>query len=278
MPRALFRTSRRQFLIAGAGGVAGMAFLPACGKSHGGVFSGEQRAAMGALGDWIFPADADPGATQLGLLEYVDRLVGAFDFSPPMIFAGGPFSGRQPYPNEHPSSLPIVPSDSFARFVPLDRVAEAAWRARIFGGSPNEKALGHHRGLIEVLRAGLDQAIAAAKPKTLAQMTTAEIRTLWNGLNAGFRDELTSIVHQACFAAPEYGGNKDLAGWRIIHFEGDSQPLGYSIWNPALNRYQERPEAPNSTANPGPDPDPLTDDVRALIDSAMTFLGGTKFY
>src|SRR4051812_40294013 len=128
MARALFRASRRQFLIAGAGGVAGMAFLPACGKSHAGAFSAEERAAMNALGDWLFPPDADPGAAQLGLVEYVERLVEAFAVSPPAIFAGGPFSGRQAYPGEHPSSpLPIVPMNSFSRFVPLDRVAEAAW-------------------------------------------------------------------------------------------------------------------------------------------------------
>src|SRR2546421_281561 len=112
MPRSLFRASRRQFLIAGAGGVAGAAFLPACGHRHGATFSAEQRAAMAVLGDWLFPADADPGATQLGLLEYVDRLVGAFDFSPPAIFAGGPFSGREPYPDAHPLVIPRTPGNS----------------------------------------------------------------------------------------------------------------------------------------------------------------------
>ena len=30
------------------------------------------------------------------------------------------------------------------------------------------------------------------------------------------------------YGAPEYGGNRDLVGWRYIDFEGDVQPRGYT--------------------------------------------------
>ena len=30
------------------------------------------------------------------------------------------------------------------------------------------------------------------------------------------------------YGAPEYGGNRDLVGWRSIGFEGDVQPRGYT--------------------------------------------------
>ena len=33
---------------------------------------------------------------------------------------------------------------------------------------------------------------------------------------------------EACYGAPEYGGNRDLAGWLAIEFPGDVQPRGYT--------------------------------------------------
>ena len=33
---------------------------------------------------------------------------------------------------------------------------------------------------------------------------------------------------EATYGAPEYGGNRDLAGWRAIGYEGDVQPRGWS--------------------------------------------------
>ena len=33
---------------------------------------------------------------------------------------------------------------------------------------------------------------------------------------------------EACYGAPEYGGNRDLTGWRAIGYAGDVQPRGWS--------------------------------------------------
>ena len=33
---------------------------------------------------------------------------------------------------------------------------------------------------------------------------------------------------EASYGAPEYGGNRDLAGWRTIGYAGDVQPRGWS--------------------------------------------------
>jgi len=44
--------------------------------------------------------------------------------------------------------------------------------------------------------------------------------------------ELRHLLYEhACegaYGAPEYGGNRDRAGWRAIEFPGDSQPRGYT--------------------------------------------------
>jgi hypothetical protein len=55
---------------------------------------------------------------------------------------------------------------------------------------------------------------------------------------------------EGCFGAPEYGGNRKRRGWRLIGLEGDSQPLGYSIFSIADDGYHERPDHPMSTPNP----------------------------
>jgi hypothetical protein len=40
------------------------------------------------------------------------------------------------------------------------------------------------------------------------------------------------------YGAPEYGGNRNLAGWRYTNWPGDSQPAGFSaaqVSGPAAN-------------------------------------------
>ena len=50
--------------------------------------------------------------------------------------------------------------------------------------------------------------------------------------------------------APEYGGNRDCVGWTLTGFDGDSQPLGYAIFDETIQDYRERPDKPLSTILP----------------------------
>src|ERR1700758_1907941 len=68
------------------------------------------------------PDDPDPGAIEAKVPEAIDMLLAAFEFDPPLIHAGGPFSNRAG-----------ARRDDFAHFVPLDRLAELGWRIRIEG-------------------------------------------------------------------------------------------------------------------------------------------------
>jgi len=43
-----------------------------------------------------------------------------------------------------------------------------------------------------------------------------------------FKHALYKHACEGCYGAPEYGGNRDLAGWRAIQFAGDVQPRGYT--------------------------------------------------
>ncbi len=43
-----------------------------------------------------------------------------------------------------------------------------------------------------------------------------------------FRDLLHQHACEGMYAAPEYGGNRDLVAWQAIGFLGDVEPRGYT--------------------------------------------------
>ena len=117
------RLSRRETLRPG---VLGWVVAPLCGlwparvarAARGGFLTAGQRATLAAAVDRMIPPDEDPGGADLGAVDYVDGLLGAFldvdagRARAPRIFGGGPFSGRH-------GGAP-----RFARFVQLTRVQE----------------------------------------------------------------------------------------------------------------------------------------------------------
>ena len=108
-------------------------------------FTAEDYRTLVAVCERLIPADHSPGATEAGVADYIDGLLGAFSFDPPRIWAGGPFSGRFGGPN------------GFAAFHPSDRLDELAWRTRIEGsqGLPEREFNGPVVGLQEQYRQGL---------------------------------------------------------------------------------------------------------------------------
>jgi len=229
------------------GASVALAKLPACGTSGDGTFSADQLAMLNGFADVIIPRDDQPGGADLGAVTYIERLIRAFEVTPPAIYAGGPYSGRQPFPDGTPAD------HDFATFIELDRVTEAAWRPAV-------------AEIKDQLVTGLDAALARTTADVHA-MTPAQFQAAFDGSDADFKDLVIDLMCQAAFAAPEYGGNPGGSGWAMIHFEGDSLPLGYT---------PERPDAPLSTANAS-DPEPLSDDVRAILGLIASLLGGQTF-
>ena len=218
-----------------------------------GYFTARERSALGALANAVLPPDDTPGGADLGAVTYIERLLTALDTN--MVFAGGPYSGRQPFADG------TKPAAEFSSFLELDRVARKSWEGRI-------------ADLRKQMKEGMESALAAA-PGPIEKLTQAEIVDWFRGLPMAFRDLMVDLVSQAAFAAPEYGGNVGLGGWKLAHYEGDSQPLGYSIWDDAKMAYRERPEAPMSGPNPS-DPEPMDDEVRGVIRKIVAALGGKE--
>ncbi len=155
---------------------------------------------------------ARPGAREVGAADYIDRLLGAFLFDPPLIWAGGPTSGR------------AGGEAAFGRFHRLTRLDELAWRTRIEGsrGIPEREFNGPVAGLQQRYREGL-----AELGPGFCDLPPEEQDAALRGL-----PELVDLVYghvcEGMYGAPEYGGNRDGAGWAGIGFAGDVQPRGWT--------------------------------------------------
>jgi len=266
--------------------------------TRGRFFTGHEFATLAALCDRVIPPDHDPGGRALGAAHYIERLLTAFDHRVPLVFAGGPFSNRNPFPdNDDGTPSRRRPKDAFRHFVPLTRVQELRWRAELFGSAKvrgadfNDAALGPLRGLRTIYRESLrtvDRTARAMHRRPFVRLGAAEQDAVFAALDTGppsvrfardprrgvtFIDILIEHTLEGCFAAPEYGGNRRLGGWRMLGLEGDDQPLGYSIFSRATGDYVERPDHPMSTPNPdelaaprpiGPDAMNVQDTIIAL--------------
>ena len=237
-------------------------------------FDDAEFATLEALCDRILPPDHDPGARELGAARYIERLLTAFDGGEvPFLFAGGPTSDRNPYPDPQ-TGMPSAtfPTNAFATPIPPSALQALHWRAELYGGEaaglpPHVESQwgGTLRGLREIYKEGLvivDEVSVAQAGAPFRELAAAEQDAVLAALDqpgvfpndpvrgATFLDQLIRHTIEGCLAAPEYGGNQDGAGWRMVGLEGDSQPLGYANYVAPSDSVVERAGHPLSTPNP----------------------------
>jgi hypothetical protein len=177
-------------------------------------FTAHQAAVVEAATARIAPGPGDdpaeaghPGAREADVTGYIDTMLGALgalDDAAPPVFAGGPWSNR------HTSG-----PDLMARFVALDPVTRIAWRKRLTGWQQQ-----YQEGIATLDRlAGGDftKASRSRQDKILVASSVSSFTAL-----------LFEHTIEGLYSAPEYGGNRGLAGWKEIGFPGDIQPRGYT--------------------------------------------------
>lgn len=159
------------------------------------------------------PEDPDPGAREAGAAEAIDRLLGAFGCESPPIHAalqGG--------------------------FVPLDSVAELGWRIRLEGsrGLPEREFAGPVKGLAQRVSEGLallDRRSRERHGVDFADAPTADQDAVLDApdeqLSAFVRLVLT-LTLEVVYGPPQYGGNRDGAGWKPLGWPGFTQPRGFT--------------------------------------------------
>jgi len=182
-------------------------------------FTAGQAAVIEAATARIAPGPADdpaeaghPGAREADVTGYIDTMLGALgsldgtvlDGAVPLVFAGGPWSNR------HTSG-----PDLMAHFAALDPVAQIAWRRRLTGWQQQ-----YRQGIatLDKLAGGDFTKASHAKQDKILTMSSV----------SSFTSLLFEHTIEGLYGAPEYGGNRGLAGWKEIGFPGDIQPRGYT--------------------------------------------------
>jgi len=175
-------------------------------------FTDSEYAVVSAASARLIPPDETVGAVEAGVPDYIDRLLGAFRFDPPRIWAGGPTSGR------------FGGEPAFASFHRLGPLDELAWRIRIEGsqGIPAREFNGPVVGWQERYRIGI-----AALGEDFCELE-AEAQDERLRAQPDFVKLLYGHCCEGMYGAPEYGGNRHASAWSAIGFPGDVQPRGWS--------------------------------------------------
>jgi len=252
-----------------------------------------------------------------GVVDAADavRAEGAV-FGAQPVYAGGPFSGRQPQAHFPTGSTPCYvchgaplqqsatatgsaaaatvdnyPPNFFTQFLPLPRLQALSWKIRILGATAVPEVAGNPlaRELPEAdLRRKYRDGLAALEStsqgqfgKSFVVLTGAQQTTVLNAVDPAFMTLLTGHTIEGMLCAPEYGGNRNRLGWQLVRFDGDSQPLGYEIYDESVpSHYRERPDKPNSGPNPDEDCSGFSSGINrflTVISSATLTQPGRRF-
>lgn len=170
-----------------------------------------------AAADTIIPADAlSPAASACGVIDFIDCALAGPYGEGARLYRDGPIVKGKP---EHGYQLALTPREFFRAGI----VAAETWTKARFGGA----------------LAVLDEDRRAA---ALRDMESGAAR--FDDFDAReFFDALVAIVAEGFFADPYYGGNRDLAGWKMIGYPG--LPADYQS---AIERFRGKryPGAPRS--------------------------------
>ncbi|HWC34431.1 MAG TPA: gluconate 2-dehydrogenase subunit 3 family protein [Mycobacteriales bacterium] len=143
-----------------------------------------------------------PGASEAGVVYYIDHMLAAFSFKVPKIFAGGPWSDRHGGDENY-----------MKHFVPLAPRQRVAWKKRI-------------AQLQVAYRKAVKQLDAAAGGNFATASTSTQDKVLTD--LGDVRDLIFGHTIEGMYSVPEYGGNHNGQGWKSIYWPGDSQRRGYT--------------------------------------------------
>jgi len=153
-----------------------------------------ESAFLTAAADTIIPADElSPAASRCGVIDFIDcELAGPYGDGA-RLYRDGPIAKGKP---EHGYQLGLTPREFFkAGIVAADR-----WSEERFGKSFAALDDPQRRDALSEIESGK------------AAFRDFDARE--------FFEALLAIVMEGFFADPYYGGNRDLAGWKMIGYPG----------------------------------------------------------
>jgi gluconate 2-dehydrogenase gamma chain len=182
-------------------------------------FTVAEGAAVEALVDRLIPPDPEtPGGKDCGCAVYIDRQLAGGYGSAAGLYWSGPFLPATP---EQGLQGPFTPAQLYRRMLAaLDQHCRATYADKTFAQLPD-----------------------AEKDRIIAGMEKGSLQL--EGRDAKpFFEALLQNTRQGFFADPIYGGNRDMAAWKMIGFPGAR--YDYRDW---IERHNERyPHPPISIA------------------------------
>ena len=158
-------------------------------------FTADEAAAIEAIVDRLIPPDeSGPGGKAAGCALFIDRqLAGAYGDAR-MLYMRPPFANGTP---SQGVQSPVVPKDRYrGSLAALDAHCKASFAGKGF--------------------AALD---AAQQDQVLTGLETGDIK-LEDGSGRAFFEAVLANAMEGFFADPIYGGNRDMAGWKLVGFPG----------------------------------------------------------
>ncbi|HEY8517249.1 MAG TPA: gluconate 2-dehydrogenase subunit 3 family protein [Candidatus Binatia bacterium] len=298
----LYRRRTVLQLLAATGAATALPWLPGCSdratsSTPARFFTPEERAVIEQLAAAVVPEGGTVGALGTDAVEYIDRWLAAFDDDPPQVYRSGPFSGRTPFPDSatgQPSER--FPENDFLDVLPLTRLQELSFRIELLGAAsvpngavnaalaasdPDAPLTGTWPGLQALYRQAVVDLNAYAREQgapDFAALDDAQKLAALNATDHRFVDAFLAHLAEGMFSAPEYGGNRGLAGWRDYTFDGDSQPLGHTLFDATTETLYDRPDQPNQTLDPARPNDGLEPEVERFVDVITRVQGGVRFF
>lgn len=153
-----------------------------------------EHAFIVAAVDVLIPADdLSPSGSQCGVAIFIDRqLAGAYG-SGARLYRDGPFNKAKP---EFGYQLPLTPREFFRAGI----TAANDWSRLSFGKDFDRLAVADRETALKAMEAGK------------ADFSGFSSRT--------FFDALLQISMEGFFADPIYGGNRDMAAWKMVGYPG----------------------------------------------------------
>lgn len=176
-----------------------------------------EAAFLAAAADTIIPADAlSPSASACGVIEFIDcELAGPYGEGA-RLYRDRPIAKGKP---EHGYQLGLTPREFFAQGI----AAAEAWTQQRFGRTFAALAKPEQQEALRAMEQGK------------AEFAGFDARELFEALLA--------IVMEGFFADPYYGGNRDLAGWKMIGYPGLMGDYQEALERYRGKRYSAKPRS-----------------------------------
>jgi gluconate 2-dehydrogenase gamma chain len=173
-------------------------------------FTPEEGATVEILVDRLIPPDLEtPGGKDIGCAVFIDRQLAGPYGSAAGLYWSPPFLPASP---TYGPQGPLTPAQLYRRMLTaLDEHVRAAYAGKTFAQIPDSE-----------------------KDQIISGMENASLK-LQGIVAKPFFDTLLQDTRQGFFADPVYGGNRDMAAWKMIGFPGAR--YDYRDW---VERYNER--------------------------------------